>query len=77
MGSGTTLVHLEGIRRVYVSAGETVAALDGIDLTLNEGEVVVMLLGPSGSGKTTLLNVLSAMDSPTEGTYRFRGDIVP
>ena len=36
-----------------------------------------MLLGPSGSGKTTLLNVLSAMDSPTQGTYRFLGEDVP
>ena len=71
------LVHLKGVRRVYASAGETVAALDGIDLKLHEGEVVVMLLGPSGSGKTTLLNVLSAMDSPTEGSYVFRGETVP
>ena len=71
------LIELRGVRRVYASAGETVAALDGIDLDLKQGEVVVMLLGPSGSGKTTLLNVLSAMDSPTEGTYRFLGEDVP
>jgi len=71
------LIELRGVRRVYTSAGETVAALDGIDLDLKQGEVVVMLLGPSGSGKTTLLNVLSAMDSPTEGTYRFLGEEVP
>ncbi|MEC8742400.1 MAG: ATP-binding cassette domain-containing protein, partial [Candidatus Thermoplasmatota archaeon] len=71
------LIELRGVRRVYASAGETVAALDGIDLDLKQGEVVVMLLGPSGSGKTTLLNVLSAMDSPTEGTYRFLGEEVP
>ena len=63
------LIELRGVRRVYASAGETVAAIDGLDLDLKQGEVVVMLLGPSGSGKTTLLNVLSAMDSPTEGTY--------
>jgi len=71
------LIELRGVRRVYASAGETVAALDGIDLDLKQGEVVVMLLGPSGSGKTTLLNVLSAMDSPTEGTYRYLGEDVP
>jgi putative ABC transport system ATP-binding protein len=50
-----------------------VAALQGVDLTLAPGELVV-LLGPSGSGKSTLLNILGGLDSPTSGELRF-GDL--
>ena len=57
-------------------ASETVRALDGVDLEIIEGERII-LLGPSGSGKTTLLNCLSALDSPTDGTYQFSGNEVP
>ena len=53
-----------------------VKALDGIDFEMSEGERVI-LLGPSGSGKTTLLNCLSALDTPTSGTYMFDGKEVP
>jgi len=48
-----------------------VRALQGVDLDLREGEMVV-LLGPSGSGKSTLLNLLGGLDSPTAGTIRYR-----
>ena len=57
-------------------SSETVRALDGVDLEINEGERII-LLGPSGSGKTTLLNCLSALDSPTSGEYQFLGNRVP
>jgi len=57
-------------------ASETVRALDGVNLEINEGERII-LLGPSGSGKTTLLNCLSALDSPTAGDYSFSGIEVP
>jgi len=50
-----------------------VAALQGVDLTLSPGELVV-LLGPSGSGKSTLLNILGGLDTPTSGTLYF-GDV--
>ncbi|RWR50925.1 ABC transporter ATP-binding protein [Sinirhodobacter ferrireducens] len=63
--------RVEGVTKTYVTGSVTVAALRGIDLILNEGELVV-LLGASGSGKSTLLNILGALDSPTTGRVFFR-----
>jgi len=70
------LVEMSDIKRHYAMASGTVKALDGIDLEIDEGERII-LLGPSGSGKTTLLNCLSALDTPTSGTYMFEGKDVP
>ena len=67
-----TLIELRNLKRHYEMTSETVKALDGIDLTIEEGERVI-LLGPSGSGKTTLLNCISALDVPTDGKYIFGG----
>ena len=53
-------------------ASETIRALDGITLSIKEGERII-LLGPSGSGKTTLLNCISGLDPPTSGEYLFDG----
>ena len=53
-------------------ASETIRALNGITLTIKEGERII-LLGPSGSGKTTLLNCISGLDTPTSGEYLFDG----
>ncbi len=71
-----SLVSIKGLERHYYMASETVRALDGADLEIQEGERII-LLGPSGSGKTTLLNCISALDSPTSGTYTFDGSPVP
>ena len=71
-----SLLELEGVSRIYEMASETIRALDGVDLRVNEGERII-LLGPSGSGKTTLLNCISALDSPTNGKYRFNNVDVP
>ena len=70
------MVSIRGMERHYVMASETIKALDGIDLDIHEGERII-LLGPSGSGKTTLLNCISALDSPTDGSYDFGGTPVP
>ena len=70
------LLEMRNISRHYAMPSGTVKALDGIDLEVSEGELII-LLGPSGSGKTTLLNCLSALDSPTSGSYSFSGSLVP
>ncbi|MBI4261229.1 MAG: ABC transporter ATP-binding protein [Actinobacteria bacterium] len=68
-----TVLELEGVSKVYGHGEAAVAALDGIDLELARGELLV-IMGPSGSGKTTLLQVAGALSSPTSGTVRVDGD---
>ena len=64
--------RVRGLTKVYGEGAAEVRALAGVDLDLNEGELVV-LLGPSGSGKTTLLNQLGGLDLPTAGELSYRG----
>jgi putative ABC transport system ATP-binding protein len=71
-----SLLKMENLERHYTTPAGVVRALDGVNFEIEEGERVI-LLGPSGSGKTTLLNCLSALDSPTSGTYTFTGNEVP
>lgn len=61
------LVELKNVSRVYTSGDHELRALDGVNLSLDEGKFIVVL-GPSGAGKSTLLNLLGGLDSPTEGT---------
>lgn len=67
----STVFRLNDLRKVYGEGEAAVHALRGVDLTIEEGELVV-LLGPSGSGKSTLLNVLGGLDRPTHGQCFFR-----
>ncbi len=64
--SGVVL-RAEGLTRVYGSGETAVRAVDGVDVELRAGELVI-LRGASGSGKTTLLNLLGGLDAPTSGT---------
>lgn len=69
------ILKAEKVEKVYADNGVSVHALKGIDLTVNEGEYLV-IAGPSGSGKTTLLNALGTLDIPTEGKIFFKGEDV-
>src|SRR5262249_28296559 len=60
------MVEIEGVRKVYRRGVEEIVPLDGVSLTVPEGEFVA-LMGPSGSGKTTLLNLIAGIDRPTTG----------
>jgi len=62
----------EGLTKVYRMGEVEVHALRGVDLTL-PARALTVLLGPSGSGKSTLVNILGGLDSPTDGTVRYRG----
>jgi putative ABC transport system ATP-binding protein len=66
------LFQARGLRKVYSGGEVEVRALDGVDLDLYQGELVV-LLGASGSGKSTLLNIFGGLDVPTSGTLSYRG----
>ena len=70
--SGQALIELEGVTKVYGTGGAVVQALRGIDFDIAQGEFVAVM-GPSGSGKSTGMNILGCLDTPTSGTYRFKG----
>jgi putative ABC transport system ATP-binding protein len=69
------LICLKGIKRYYDVGSEVVRALDGVDLIIKQNEYI-SIMGPSGSGKSTLMNMIGCLDTPTEGTYEFEGELV-
>ena len=60
-------IELKNVKKTYIVGEQKFNALDGIDLSINQGEFVV-ILGPSGAGKSTLLNLLGGMDKATSGS---------
>jgi putative ABC transport system ATP-binding protein len=69
------VVQLSGITREFVTGDTVVRALRGVDLVVEQGEMVA-ILGASGSGKSTLLNTLGCLDRPTAGVYLLDGEAV-
>ncbi len=61
-----TAIDVRKVRKIYTRDTQTITVLDGLDLTVPEGEFLA-LMGPSGSGKTTLLNMIAGIDRPTSG----------
>src|SRR5215831_8031566 len=66
------LVVCDQVVRIYSGAGIEVQALQGLDLLIEQGELVAMV-GASGSGKSTLMNILAGLDTPTAGRVRVAG----
>jgi len=71
-GAARAVFDVDDLTKVYTSGEVEVRALAGIDMTLHEGEMAV-LLGPSGSGKSTLLNIIGGLDRASRGTVLFEG----
>ncbi|MBQ9314074.1 MAG: ABC transporter ATP-binding protein [Clostridia bacterium] len=67
------IVELKNVSKVYKIGESEFKALDDIDLSLNKGEMIV-ILGPSGAGKSTLLNLIGGMDTPTNGSVIIDGE---
>jgi len=75
-GNGSTpLIHMQGVKKVFVTDEVETHALEGIDLNIQRGEYI-SISGPSGCGKSTLLAILGLLDSPTAGTYVLNGRVV-
>jgi putative ABC transport system ATP-binding protein len=66
------LVEFRQVAKIYGSGIAAMRALDGVDLAIRAGEFVAVM-GPSGSGKSTAMNILGCLDTPSTGSYRFRG----
>ena len=66
------ILQTEGLKKYYGSGDTQVRALDGVDLSVEQGEFVAVV-GTSGSGKSTLLHMLGGLDRPTSGTVRVDG----
>lgn len=68
----SALIEVRDMYKIYNPGENEVRALDGVSLTVDEGEFVA-IIGQSGSGKSTLMNMLGCLDVPTKGTYILNG----
>ncbi len=69
------MIETRGLRKTYLLGETVVRALDGVDVVIDEGEMVA-ITGPSGSGKSTLMHILGCLDTPDAGSYVLAGDDV-
>ena len=72
MSERKTIIQTVGLKKYYTVGGNTVRALDGVDMSVQQGEFVCVA-GRSGSGKSTMLNMLAGLEPPTEGEVIVRG----
>ncbi|WP_218080472.1 ABC transporter ATP-binding protein [Anthocerotibacter panamensis] len=73
--SPAPLIRLEGVSKTYLSDGVETYALAEINLDINPGEYVA-ITGPSGCGKSTLLSILGLLDTPSQGTYWLKDQVI-
>ena len=72
MAGQDTVIRIEGVRKTYVTGKTEVHALQGVDVSIERGEMVA-IMGASGSGKSTLMNILGCLDQSTAGSYWLDG----
>ena len=71
-GPPPPLIELRQVTKTYGAGTAAMQALRGIDLRIDDGEFLAVM-GPSGSGKSTAMNIIGCLDTPTAGSYLFRG----
>jgi putative ABC transport system ATP-binding protein len=69
------VVQLEDVTKIYTIGDSETRAVDGVNLSIDEGEFTA-LVGPSGSGKTTILQLMGCLDRPNSGTVKINGQDV-
>jgi putative ABC transport system ATP-binding protein len=72
---GNACVTVEDVHKYFSRGGERVDVLNGLSMTVGEGEFMA-LMGPSGSGKTTLLNLIAGLDRPSSGSIYVRDKLI-
>ncbi|TAH49125.1 MAG: ABC transporter ATP-binding protein [Chloroflexota bacterium] len=63
------VIEIQDVKKIYQMGDTEVAALRGVSLEIERGEMV-SIVGPSGSGKSTLMNIIGCLDQPSEGSYK-------
>jgi len=66
------MIQLQNITKVYPMGKRELTVLNGVSLSIEQGELVA-IMGPSGSGKSTMLNLIGCLDTPTSGSYYLEG----
>lgn len=69
------MIDLHGVTKVCQMGNQQVAALNGVNLSINRGEMTA-IMGPSGSGKSTMMNIIGCLDVPSTGRYILEGQEV-